>query len=291
MIKSTGNFIEERNEFEFTSFRSEEFQFVCNNLVLELKDHNYSSIRPGFVSRTLVDRDFQHNINSLHFLVEGSAVLTFGNKKQTLSAGDIFMIGNHVKCSWEYTKPSVEITLLFDLYLGNLDDLFTSLKNPLIIKNCFDDVKKMQTLFEKDTYITAFQMKQLCLDYLIQFLDISGIDLTRHIGLIKKYEKVFRYIRENLSMSLHLDQIASATNYSTGFFTKSFARDNGVTVKQYIHDKLMSEAEQLLIYSDLSLTGISDSLGFCELSYFTRWFKKNKGCTPTAYRKRLKQMR
>ncbi len=124
----------------------------------------------------------------------------------------------------------------------------------------------------------------------MKFLEISHIDLNDHIGLVKKYEKVFQYITEHLSMNLRLNEIAEQTNYSIGFFTKRFARDNKITVKQYIHDKLMSQIEQLLIYSDLSLKEISNQFEFCELSYFTRWFKRYKGCTPTEYKKRLRQL-
>lgn len=45
MIQSHGQYIPKWGTYEYTSLRSEEFQFICNNLVFELKDHNYSSIR------------------------------------------------------------------------------------------------------------------------------------------------------------------------------------------------------------------------------------------------------
>ena len=289
MIKSYGEYWPEQDTHAYTSLRNEEFQFICNNLVFELKDHNYSAINPGFVSRTLVQKDFQHTINSLHFLIEGAAELDFDGQKMPLKAGDIFLIGNHVKCSWEYAQPSVEITLLFNFYLGNLDDLFSTLSKPLLLHGCMEDVYKMRELFELDQYAALFEMKQVALSYTLRFLEMSAIDLTRHIKLVKKYERVFRYINEHPSMGLHLREIAQATNYSVSFFTKSFARDNAVTVKQYIHSKLMSETEQLLLYSDLPLTEIANRYAFCELSYFTRWFQKYKGCTPSQYRKQFRQ--
>lgn len=290
MIKSHGKYIPEKNKFEFISLRNEELQFIYNHLSFELKDHNYSRINPGFISRSLVDQDFQHTINSLHFLIQGSATLSFEGQTIRLNAGDIFMIGNHVKCSWEYECESKEITLLFNLYLGNLDDLFSELSRPLIFHDCLEDTMKIQALFENEGYLSLFEMKNLCMEYTVKFLESSHIDLNDHIGLVKKYEKVFQYITENLSMNLRLEELAKQTNYSVSFFTKNFARDNKITVKQYIHDKLMSQIEQLLIYSDLSLTEISNQFEFCELSYFTRWFKRYKGCTPSEYRKELRKM-
>lgn len=290
MIKSGGNYDKNTGKFEFISLRSEDMQFLFNNLSLELKDHNYSEIRPGFVSRTLCDKDFQHTINSLHFLIEGGAVLDFGGKRTELAAGDVFVIGNHVKCSWEYTEPSKEITLLFNIYLGNFNDLFGSVSKPLILSGNHESTAYAERLFVDDNCFSTFRFKDLCMEFIEEFLRMSGVDLANHITLAKKYENVFKYITEHLSMKLRIKELAENTNYSTGFFTKSFSRDNGITVKQYVHGKIMSESEQLLIYSDLSLSEISDRFEFCELSYFSRWFKKQKGCSPEQYRKQFRQM-
>ncbi len=287
MLKSYGNFIEEKRDFEFTCLRSENMQFLFNNLKLELKDHNKAEIRPGFISRTLVDKDFQHTINSIHFLIKGEALLNFEGKKYRLSAGDVFLIGNHVKCTWEYTEPSEELTLLFNVYVGNMDDLFSGLAMPLIINHQENVVSEVGSLFAENTGIASLGLKHVVLGYLSKFLSLSNTDIDAHIETVKKYKKVFKFISEHLSASLNLSEIAKATNYSTSFFTKTFPKDNGITVKEYVHDKLMSEAEQLLIYSDFSIKEISDKLGFCEQAYFTRWFKKHKSATPTEYRAKI----
>jgi AraC-like DNA-binding protein len=288
MLKSYGNFLEEKREFEFTCLRSENLQFLFNNLALELKDHNRAEICPGFVSRTLVNNDFQHTINSLHFLIKGEATLVFEDEKHTLREGDVFLIGNHVKCTWEYTKPSEELTLLFNVYVGNMDDLFTSLERPLIIRGQEETTERISTLFSENSGVAILAIKHIVLGYLSDFIKMSNTDLDAHIKTVKKYKDVFKYISEHLSAALTINDIAKATNYSASFFTKTFPKDNGITIKDYVHDKLMSEAEQLLIYSDLSIKEISDALGFCEQSYFTRWFKKYKFCAPSEYRAKIR---
>lgn len=276
-------------QVDFISCRSEDFQFIFNNLRMELKDHNYSQIAKGYVSRTLVDKSFQHTINSLHFLLSGSAVLSFNGQKRTLLAGDVFLIGNHVKCEWEYLEASEEITLLFNIYLGNLDDLFASVKEPLIIQGDTEVLQKALYLFVSEDAVDAIQMRNICFDYVTHFLK-SNTGLSEHIRKVKKYEIIFQYITENLSIGITLPDLARATNYSVGFFTKGFVKDNGITVKGYVHDKIMTEVEQLLVYSDVSVSEISDKFGFCELSYFTRWFKRYKGIPPLSYRKKLRSM-
>ena len=288
MLKTYGGISKKWNIPEYESLRSDEFQYICNNLVLELKDHNYSTIREGFVSRTLVDRDFYMRINSIHFLISGAAVMDVEGMKIPISAGDVFVVGNNVKCSWEYTSTSVEITQIFNLQLGNAEDLFSSLKRPLIFHGRQDDANEMQRLFEEETPYSAIGMKNITFAYVTEFLQSARIDLREYLDIVKKYEKVFSYINDNLSMKLKLHEIAAGTGYSIGILTKSFVKDNKTTVKGYIHNKLMAQAEQLLIYSELPVSDISEQLGFCELSYFTRWFRKKKNCTPSEYRKYMR---
>lgn len=288
MLKTYGKISKKLNIPEFESLRSDEFQYICNNLVLELKDHNYSTIQEGFISRTLVDRDFYMRINSIHFLISGHAILDFKGEKIPISAGDVFVIGNNVKCTWEYTEKSVEITELFYLQLGNADDLFSSLNYPLILNGREEDTLKMQKLFEEETPYSAIEMKNLTFSYITEFLKIAKINLRKYIDTVRKYGTVFSYVNDNLSMKLKLNEIAKGTSYSISFLTKSFVKDNKITVKDYIHNKLIARAEQLLIYSELPISDISEKLGFCELAYFTRWFRKKKSLTPSEYRKNMR---
>jgi len=288
MLKTSGKISKKWNIPEYESYGSIEFQYICNNLILELKANNYSTIQEGFISRTLVDRDFHMSINSIHFLISGEAEMDFNGKKIPLSAGDIFLIGNNVKCSWEYTQKSVEITQLFYLQLGNAEDLFSSLTAPLILHGRNSDTQKMQQYFKEDTPYTAIEMKNITFSYVTEFLKMAEVDLKESIHVVQKYEKVFSYINNNLSMNLKLSEIAKNTNYSVGFLTKSFVKDNKTTVKNYIHTKIMAQAEQLLIYSEVPVSDISESLGFCEFSYFTKWFRKKKNCTPSEYRKNMR---
>ena len=159
----------------------------------------------------------------------------------------------------------------------------------MIIQGDTEVLQKALYLFVSEDAVDAIQMRNICFDYVTHFLK-SNTGLSEHIRKVKKYEIIFQYITENLSIGITLPDLARATNYSVGFFTKGFVKDNGITVKGYVHDKIMTEVEQLLVYSDVSVSEISDKFGFCELSYFTRWFKRYKGIPPLSYRKKLRSM-
>lgn len=59
---------------------------------------------------------------------------------------------------------------------------------------------------------------------------------------------------------------------------------NGRSPKQLIDEQLVAEIKVLLGEPDLSVTEIAAQLNFVDQSYFTRFFKKNTGLSPRAYR-------
>ena len=146
-------------------------------------------------------------------------------------------------------------------------------------------VKKLASMV---SLVLSIVLVSVALPYVTEFLKLAEIDLKEYIHIVQKYEKVFSYINDHLCMNLTLSEIAKGTNYSIGFLTKCFVKDNKITVKNYIHNKIMAQAEQLLIYSGLPISDISEALGFCEFSYFTKWLKKKKNCTPNEYRKNMR---
>lgn len=58
----------------------------------------------------------------------------------------------------------------------------------------------------------------------------------------------------------------------------------GKTALEVIHTRIMTEAERDLLYSSLAIKEIAFTLGFQDESYFTRFFKKHFGQSPSQYR-------
>ena len=51
-----------------------------------------------------------------------------------------------------------------------------------------------------------------------------------------------------------------------------------------LHDRLLLEAQRDLAYTTMSVKQVALGLGFCDAAYFTRFFQRRAGCTPTAWR-------
>ena len=72
---------------------------------------------------------------------------------------------------------------------------------------------------------------------------------------------------------------------SADHLTRLFKKRFGMTVSEYVQDKRLSLAAELLKQGNLSISVVSGMVGFGNYSYFTEQFKKRYGMTPREYQK------
>lgn len=65
----------------------------------------------------------------------------------------------------------------------------------------------------------------------------------------------------------------------------------GRSALQLLHERLLLEAKRQLTYTNMTIGQVSDSLGFSEPAYFTRFFKRNTALSPRDFRIRQSQER
>lgn len=71
---------------------------------------------------------------------------------------------------------------------------------------------------------------------------------------------------------------------SSGYFGTLVKTETGRTAKDIISDRILTQAKQLLQSETLSVTQISERLGFDYPQHFVRFFKGITGKTPTQWR-------
>ncbi len=100
-----------------------------------------------------------------------------------------------------------------------------------------------------------------------------------------RLSRMIEYIEDHLSEKIELQQIADHVNVSRTYASAIFKNELGITISEFIMRERMLEAARLLRYTDMSISKISDDLGFCSQSYFTKNFTAAEGMTPGEYRK------
>lgn len=96
---------------------------------------------------------------------------------------------------------------------------------------------------------------------------------------------MLNYIEEILYTDISLKNLAILFNYNEKYIGKLFKKHTGMTVKEYVNDKRLHRAETLLLETHLSITDISLKMGFNNVTYFNRLFKRKFGLSPSEYRK------
>lgn len=99
-------------------------------------------------------------------------------------------------------------------------------------------------------------------------------------------ENIEAYFRENLSRSITLQLLSDEMNVSKVHLCRVFKKYRNMTPIDSFNRMKIERARDLLTrFTALPLQKISDMLGFNDVYYFSKVFKKIEGVSPSAYRK------
>ena len=102
----------------------------------------------------------------------------------------------------------------------------------------------------------------------------------------KEMEIIQQYIRDNFSKKLTLDDLSELVNINKYYLIRLFKQQTGLSPIDYLIHVRLAEAEKLLAHSNVTVSKISDMVGFHSPSHFSKTFKESNHCTPSTYRKR-----
>ena len=149
--------------------------------------------------------------------------------------------------------------------------------------------QELQHNIDKHTRELIVSNIELLLNYCLRFYDrqfITREEINHHV--VKQFLALVNdYIdrkaqREGLPTVAYF---AEQCNLSTGYFGTLVKTEMGRTAKDIISEQLLERSKQLLNDDALTVSMISDRLGFNYPQHFVRFFKAHTGQTPTQYRK------
>ncbi|MCG7334625.1 response regulator [Sporosarcina sp. ACRSM] len=88
--------------------------------------------------------------------------------------------------------------------------------------------------------------------------------------------------------SLSLDQIAEHLNLSPAYLSFIIKKETGINFTSHVTQKRIESAKDLLLNSDMPLYEVSVEVGYNDVKYFLKVFKKETGFTPNRYRELYK---
>lgn len=178
----------------------------------------------------------------------------------------------------------------FFSYSSN-EALHLSLREREIFSDCLDKIS-----LELDHSIDRLSKRlisrniQLLLDYCLRFYErqfitraeTNGTVLSRFENLLDEYFENSSAQTEGLpTVRYFADKVCLSPNY----FGDLVKKETGKTPQEYIQNKIIDLAKEMIIGTDKTVSEIAYELGFQYSQHFSRIFKKNVGCTPLEYRK------
>ena len=96
--------------------------------------------------------------------------------------------------------------------------------------------------------------------------------------------RVLEYIQANLAGDLHLQELAEIAELSTFHFAKLFKSSTGWSPHQFVLQRRLERAKELLRNPHISLSEVSLRAGFADQSHLSNVFRRFVGLTPARFR-------
>ena len=157
----------------------------------------------------------------------------------------------------------------------------------LLIKKIFYTVAN-----EDDYYrLAATTMLQKTLIELLYYYNNGKLQLNSNLAYNKKLADIdklkatFVLIMNNYKKNITLENAAGSACMSPHYFCRFFKKVTGTTFKEYLLRLRIDKAKELLMKYNMSVTEIAYQVGFENLSYFFRVFKRFTTLNPMEFRK------
>lgn len=106
----------------------------------------------------------------------------------------------------------------------------------------------------------------------------------RKRGVLRQFARLIEsHYREHLSLAEYAQLLGVSTTH-LNCLCREF---HGASALSVLHQRLLLEAKRSLQYTSMTITQVSDYLGFSDITYFSRFFRKRGGMTPKEFKMKM----
>ena len=227
-----------------------------------LSRHSFCMIPHQVIHSFSPDQDCQilHNFFKLDSLRSHYSDLISANNTLLLFCSNMLYQSHY----WNYLYFSVS-------YTDKLDTLLTEM---------YEEFHHKQIFHQNMLYYSSGMFFTLMERQLLNQISVSPSNPLRLV----RYDQIYSYICDNYSLT-SAREIAEYFHISQSYLCKMF-HENGTTVTTVIQEIRLQHTRSLLEQSDLSVQNIAELVGYHDLTYFIKLFKRNFSITPYQYRKK-----
>ena len=187
---------------------------------------------------------------------------------------------------------------------SDLLDVFSKSPLPLsdnLIKKLAEIIKEGRNVFLPPFNIPVYDMKKRkrqmfgSEQLLRMLLEYFLISLVREYRFNENAEddpkttaaisEVIEYVSGNCLEKITIDELSFLFRTNRSTLCREFKRVTGKSVVEYINEQKFEIAKQKIISTTDNFTKIAEEMKFDSIHYFTSFFKKMSGMTPSEFRK------
>ncbi|MFI2744645.1 AraC family transcriptional regulator [Zhouia sp. PK063] len=268
--------------------------FYVSDLALHLKKHD-----------KLIQKLHAHDFYVCVIFTAGTGIHVIDFKSYQIAPGRIFFLHPGQLHTWQFTLPAQGyiffhtkdfLDLMFPPHQLNHFPFYYSRQNTPELTINSTELHFVLPYFKdvlQEYHSDENLMKYNKIASLIQviYISLSRVYVTKkntHTTIELRHMKIVHDFEELIYLNFRqwntLVTYADTLGLSTKHLNRIVSSFTGKTAKTLLTEHVILQCKMALINSDDSLTDVALKLGFNELSYFSKFFKKHEGITPLAFR-------
>ena len=240
--------------------------------------------------------------NMLLFVKEGTFTFRYGKSEYVVSKSHIALVKKNILIEYQTRGSSENEKTTYIMAFLNYDLIreFTKLSNLCIAITehpCSVSIESLDTRLQQ--YVNSLELyfgdgEQQVTGSLVKIKLLELLFCLAHTknGMLEQLLEVrtpFRSnitatVEENIMNSLSLRQLAVLAGRSVSSFRRDFLAIYNMPPSQWIRQKRLEKAQELLLNTNMTITDICYTLGFESIAHFSRLFKSHFGYPPSGFR-------
>lgn len=205
---------------------------------------------------------------------------------QLLEKGETAALLANIQEYWEQAKSQGRVNAhtlrLFRLDLTQL--VYTFLQSKKV---------EARLLFADQTSETLYQRAESSVREMTAFADHFIMRASGYVADLQEPSSVVEilraYLDENYTQQITRTDLAQLVYLTPDHISHLFKQHTGTTINNYLLDKRVERAKQMLRYTTLPIHMIAMEVGYWNFAYFSKLFRERSGMTPNAYRRHFRQ--
>ena len=257
-----------------------------------------NSFSPLMISHIGFDSDIadtrfgpgQRNLYIVHYIIKGEGSYNGNIVKQgqgfLIYPGQLEEYHANIDNPWEFLWViSSDSTMkgIFDRYKAESDTLIFTYDSVSTVKKIADDI-----ISKNNEILDALDMLELFLKIFNSHVKMNTLSTPKsNAELYLDFCK--EYIDGNIYRKITVTELTQRLGVSRTYLYKIFSDKFNMSPKQYIMWNKLNYAKKMLLETDMTITQISNSVGYYDSLAFSKAFSLKEGISPQMYRRRKKE--